>query len=72
MAGNILDLTFLNILFAHTFLWQDIHSGSNHETIIISVPLSLNQADAITWYKIADKDISIFTGLVYNRLALLN
>lgn len=70
-AGNILNLTFLNIPFAYTFLWQDIHNGSDYKIIITTVPLSLDQADSATWYKIVDKDIPIFTELVYNGLALL-
>ena len=71
VAGNVLNLTFSNIPFAHTFLQQDIHSSSDHKTIITTVFLSLNQADSATWHKVADKDIPIFTRLVYNGLALL-
>jgi hypothetical protein len=39
-AGHVLDLTFSNILFAQSAFDASMHSGSDYETIVTSVPLS--------------------------------
>jgi hypothetical protein len=39
-AGHILDLTFSNIPFAQSAVDASMHSGSYHEAIVISVPIS--------------------------------
>ncbi|RAL60503.1 hypothetical protein DID88_000278 [Monilinia fructigena] len=37
-AGHVLDLTFSNIPFASTIVRKDMHTGSDHETLVTSLP----------------------------------
>ena len=40
-AGHVIDLTFSNVPFAQSAVDASIHSGSDHETIVTSVPTSV-------------------------------
>jgi hypothetical protein len=43
-AGHVLDLTFSNIPFAQSAVDASMHSGSDYETIVISVSVSISTA----------------------------
>ncbi|ESZ90800.1 reverse transcriptase [Sclerotinia borealis F-4128] len=38
LGGNVLDLTFSNIPFAETKIRHDLYSGSDHSTLITTIP----------------------------------
>lgn len=65
-AGHVLDLTFSNILFAHSAVDASMHSSSDHETIVTSVPLSTPGTPHLEqyYYRVPEASLAKFTGLV--------
>ena len=65
-AGHVLDLTFSNIPFAQSAVDASMHSGSDHETIVTSIPISTPGAQHLEqyYYKVAEASLPKFTGLV--------
>lgn len=70
-AGHVLDLTFSNIPFAQSTVRLDMHSGSDHETQVTTIPgrghTPLEQHN----YRIPDSDLPKFAGLIQNGIASL-
>ena len=74
-AGHVLDLTFSNIPFARTIVRSDLHSGSDHETQVTTIPgrgnVPLDQFN----YRIPEENLGKFAALVeigMSRLSPLN
>lgn len=65
-AGHVLDLTFSNIPFAQSTVDASMHSGSDHETIVTSVPISAPGAPHLKQYhyRVAEASLPKFTGLI--------
>jgi ribonuclease HI len=63
-AGHVLDLTFSNILFAHSTIRGDLHTGSDHETQITTIPGYGNAPAYAPRYRVSEADLGRFTGLV--------
>ena len=69
--GHVLDLTFSNIAFAQTCVRTEMHSGSDHETQVTTIPgrgfIPLEQYH----YRIPESELGTFAGLVQNGVAQL-
>jgi hypothetical protein len=65
-AGHVIDLTFSNVPFAQSAVDASMHSGSDHETIITSVPSSITGALNLDQYhyRVPETSLPKFTGLV--------
>jgi hypothetical protein len=70
-SGHVLDLTFSNVPFAQTEIRQDIHSGSDHETQVTTIPgrgsVPLEQVQ----YRVPEAELKKLAGLVGNGIAKL-
>lgn len=69
--GHVLDLTFSNISYARTLVREDLQSGSDHSTQVTTLPgrgrVPLEQCH----YKVSDKDLLKFAGLIQNGIVNL-
>lgn len=65
-AGHVIDLTFSNIPFAQSTVDATMHSGSDHETIVTSVPISTPGTQRLEQhhYRVAEASLPKFTGIV--------
>jgi hypothetical protein len=65
-AGHVLDLTFSNIPFAQSAVDASMHSGSDHETIVTSVPISTPGTPHLEQYhyRVPEACLPKFTRLV--------
>jgi ribonuclease HI len=70
-AGHVLDLTFSNIPFTYSTVRPDMHSGSDHETQVTRIPGRGIVVYEQHNYRIPDKDLSKFVGLIQNGIAQL-
>jgi len=70
-AGHVLDLTFSNIPFASSEVKEDMHSGSDHETQVTTIPgrgyAPLDQFH----YRVPESELGKFSGLVKNGVTKL-
>jgi hypothetical protein len=65
-AGHVIDLTFSNVPFAQSAVDASMHSGSDHETIVTSIPtsaLGTSHQDQY-YYRVPETSLPKFTGLV--------
>jgi len=65
-AGHVLDLTFSNIPFAQSAVDASMHSGSDHETIVTSVPIPTAGTPDLEQYhyRVPEASLPKFSGLV--------
>ena len=65
-AGHVLDLTFSNIPFAQSAVDASMHSGSDHETIVTSVPIATLGTPHLEQYhyRVPEASLPKFAGLV--------
>jgi hypothetical protein len=65
-AGHVLDLTFSNIPFAEFAVDASMHSGSDHETIVTSAPISTPGTPHLEQYhyRVPEASLPRFAGLV--------
>ena len=63
-AGHVLDLTFSNIPFAHTIIKPDMHSGSDHETQVTTIPGRGSVPLEQYHYRVPETELDKFAGLV--------
>ena len=70
-AGHVLDLTFSNIPFAQSTVRLDMHSGSDHETQVTTIPRRGHTPLEQHNYRIPDSDLPKFAGLIQNGIASL-
>ena len=65
-AGHVIDLTFSNVPFAQSAVDASIHSGSDHETIVTSVPTSVLGTPHLDQYhyRVPEASLPKFTGLM--------
>jgi hypothetical protein len=63
-CGHVLDLTFSNVPWAQTTVRADMHCGSDHETLVTTLPgrgeVPLRQC----YYRVNEASLGTFTGLV--------
>ncbi|RAL59212.1 hypothetical protein DID88_006667 [Monilinia fructigena] len=64
-AGHVLDLTFSNIPFASTIVRKDMHTGSDHETLVTSLPNRGVQTLEQHHYRIPESQLGKFADLVH-------
>ena len=70
--GHVLDLTFSNIPFAHSLIRPDMHSGSDHETQVTTIPRRGTVPLEQFRYRIPAVELPKFSGLVCNSIAQLD
>jgi hypothetical protein len=65
-AGHVIDLTFSNVPFAQSAVDASMHSGSDHETIVTSIPASVIGTPHLDQYhyRVPETSLPKFTGLV--------
>jgi hypothetical protein len=65
-AGHVIDLTFSNVPFVQSAVDASMHSGSDHETIVTSIPTSMIGTSYLDQhhYGVPETSIPNFTGLV--------
>ena len=65
-AGHVIDLTFLNVPFAQSAVVASMHSGSDHETIVTSIPTPTLGSPHLQQhhYRVPKANLPTFTGLV--------
>jgi len=69
--SHVLDLTFSNIPFAQTNVRRDLHSGSDHETQVTTIPGRGRPLLEQHNFRIPDPDLPRFAGLVNNNISKL-
>ena len=69
--GHVLDLQFSNVPFAHSAIRTDLHSGSDHETLVTNIPGRGNVPLDQFHYRIPEKELPKLSGLIQNGLATL-
>ena len=70
-AGHVLDLVFSNILFVETAVIESMATGSDHFTLLSTVPGRGQEAPDRYRYKVRDGDLGRFQGLVASGVASL-
>jgi hypothetical protein len=65
-AGQVIDLTFCNDPFTQSAVDASMHSGSDHETAVTSVPTSIRGTKHLDQYhyRVPETSLPKFTGLV--------
>ncbi|KAK7178389.1 RNA-directed DNA polymerase from transposon x-element [Paraphaeosphaeria sporulosa] len=65
-AGHVLGLSFSNIPFAQSAVDASMHSGSDHETMVTSVPISTPGTPHLEQYhyRVPKASLPKFSGLV--------
>ena len=65
-ASHVIDLTFSNVPFAQSAVDASMHSGSDHETIVTSVPTSALGTPHLEQYhyRVLEASLPKFTGLM--------
>jgi ribonuclease HI len=69
--GHVLDLTFSNIPFARTVVREDMHSGSDHETQVTTLPTRGHTPLEQYHYRVPEAELGRFSGLVEVGIARL-
>jgi hypothetical protein len=69
--GHVLDLTFSNIPFARTIVRKDMHSGSDHETQVTTIPTRGHTPLEQYHYRVPEAELARFSGLVEVGIARL-
>jgi hypothetical protein len=62
-AGHVLDLTFLNIPFATTEVIEDLHCGSDHFTLLTTIPTRGRQPLDQFHYRVPTRRLHQFNAL---------
>ena len=70
--GHVLDLTFSNIPFAQSSIRPDMHSGSDHETQVTTIPRQGTVPLEQFRYRIPETELPKFSGLVCNGISQLD
>lgn len=66
--GHVLDLTFSNIPFANTERRRRMRTGSDHETLLTTIPgRGIEQLEQFH-YRVKDDDLPVFIGLIQNGM----
>jgi hypothetical protein len=60
----VLDLTFLNVPWAQTTVRADMHCGSDHETLVTTLPGRGEVPSRQCYYRVNEASLGTFTGLV--------
>ena len=63
-AGHVLDLTFSNIPFAETSIRDDMYTGSDHFTLVTTVPARGQPALEQFHYRVPEARLPRFAGMV--------
>jgi hypothetical protein len=63
----MIDLIFSNILYAQTWIGNNIHIASDHETQVIIIPSKGRAKLKQVYYRIIELDLFIFAGLIWNK-----
>ncbi|KAK7178322.1 RNA-directed DNA polymerase from transposon x-element [Paraphaeosphaeria sporulosa] len=65
-AGHVIDLTFSNVPFAQSAVDASMHSGSDHETIVTSIPTSTLGTPHLAQYhyRVPEASLPKFVGLM--------
>ncbi|EDN08633.1 conserved hypothetical protein [Histoplasma mississippiense (nom. inval.)] len=63
-AGHVIDLTFSNVAFASTTVRQDLHCGSDHQSMITMLPTTPQTQLSDARIKITDSQLEPFADLV--------
>lgn len=63
-AGHVIDLSFSNIPFATTVVTEDAHCGSDHYTLLTTIPGRGTEPLEQYHFKVKDKNLHKFAGLV--------
>jgi hypothetical protein len=63
-SGHVLDLTFLNVLWAQTTVRANIHYGSDHKTQVTVLPGRGEIPVRQHYYRVTEANLGRFTGLV--------
>lgn len=63
-AGHVLDLTFSNIAFAQTIVKAELHTGSDHETQITTIPGYGVPPARAPVYRVSEAELERFESLV--------
>ncbi|EDN08379.1 conserved hypothetical protein [Histoplasma mississippiense (nom. inval.)] len=63
-AGHVIDLTFSNVAFASTTVRQDLHCGSDHQSMITMLPTTPQTQPSDARIKITDSQLEPFADLV--------
>jgi len=63
-AGHVIDVSFSNIPFARTSVQAALHSGSDHNTLVTVLPSRGRQVLEQYHYRVPDRDLPRFAGLV--------
>ncbi|KAF2744345.1 hypothetical protein M011DRAFT_408683, partial [Sporormia fimetaria CBS 119925] len=63
-AGHVLDLSFSNIPFAQTVVVQDMNCGSDHETLVTSIPCNSMHTERRGHFTVPPSALERFNNLV--------
>ena len=63
-AGHVIDVSFSNVPFAFTTVQDSLHSGSDHNTLVTTLPSRGRRALEQYHYRIPEKELDRFAGLV--------
>lgn len=63
-AGHVLDLIFSNIVFAKTIVRPELHTGSDHATLVTTIPGHGDAPAHAPTYRVTEKNLARFIGLV--------
>jgi hypothetical protein len=63
-CGHVLDLTFSNVPWAQTTVRADMHCGSDHETLVTTLPGRGEAPLRQCHYRVNEGSLGTFTGLV--------
>ena len=69
--GHVLDLTFSNVPNSITMIRHDMHSGSDHETQVTTLPSRGKIPVSQIHYRVPDSELSKFAGLMQVGLTRL-
>jgi hypothetical protein len=65
--GHMIDLIFSNILYAQTWIRNNIYVASDHETQVIMIPSRGRAKLKQVYYRITKSDLFIFVGFIRNK-----
>ena len=63
-AGHVIDVSFSNIPFARTTIHEDLHTGSDHNSLVTILPSRGRKSLDQYHYRVPEKDLDRFAGLV--------
>lgn len=70
-AGHVLDLSFSNIAFASTEVRADMHSGSDHGTLVTTIPGRGQEPLEQYHFRVPEAELERFASLVHIGMARL-